>query len=62
MSERAQRVLDALMEFESFFPIETIGSFRNFVNSDDCNGKLSDDYESLNVNEEKQIIKVFLKF
>ena len=62
MSDEAQRVLDALMEYERHFPIETIGNFRNFVNSDDCSEELSEDYESLTANEEKQVIKAFLEY
>lgn len=62
MSDRAQRVLDALMECEGYFPIQTIGNFYNLINSDDCSEELSDDYESLTVEEEKQVIKAFLEF
>ena len=62
MSNQAQRVLDALMESQEFYPINVIGRFWKFVNSDDCPGELSDNYESLTADEEKQVIEAFLEF
>lgn len=62
MSDRAQRVLDVLMKSPDPYPIQEIGQFWDFVNSDDCNDNLSDDYESLTSVEEKQVIKAFLEF
>jgi len=63
MSDRAQRVLDALIEYdeecESGFPIKVISGFfsNNKVNDD-----LQEDYEALTGEEEKQVIEAFLKF
>lgn len=66
MSDRAQRVLDALIECIHYYPvgypIQTIGHFFEVVNSDDCDDELSGDYESLSLDEEKQVIKKFLEF
>lgn len=63
MSDRAQRVLDALMDYDAEsgtgYPISTIYQFLDPYN----NGKAYDkDYESLTVDEEKQVIKAFLEF
>ena len=62
MSEEAQRVLDALMEYDADYscgyPIESI---RKFI--DDKKSTLIDeDYEALTADEEKQVIKAFLEF
>ena len=66
MSDRAQMVLDALMECKNDYllgyPFQTISEFLKFINSDGCNERLSDDYESLSIDEEKQVIKAFLEF
>lgn len=66
MSEQAQRVLDALMGCDAKhgngYIIQAIGSFYEFVNSDDCDEELSDDYEALSLDEEKQVIQAFLEF
>lgn len=67
MSDRAQRVLDALMEYDSKhkfkFPIQAISCFfdnENIVLVDD--GNIDEDYEVLTVGEEKQVIQAFLEF
>lgn len=60
MSDQAQRVLDALMEFYNEnlgYPILTIHDF-----FDDKNITLVDkDYDALTINEEKQVIQAFLE-
>ncbi|WP_300558348.1 hypothetical protein [Companilactobacillus sp.] len=62
MSDRAQRVLDALMEYDADrnigYPILAILKFFN----DDKSRQIGEDYESLTVEEEKQVIKAFLEF
>lgn len=66
MSDRAQRVLDALMDYHAknsdWYPIQTIGNFLDIVSSFDCDNELSDDYEALSIDEEKQVIQAFLEF
>lgn len=63
MSDQAQRVLDALMEYdaerESGFPIQVIS---DFFSNGKVNEELQEDYESLTGDEEKQVIKSFLEF
>jgi len=67
MSDEAQRVLDALMEYDAEcefkFPMQVITGFLDKYND----GELAyltfeADYESLTVDEEKQVIKAFLEF
>ena len=62
MSDRAQRVLDGLMDFyadnEFDYPILAICNFFN----DESSRSINEDYEELTVDEEKQVIKAFLKF
>jgi len=62
MSDRAQRVLDALMEYDTdngySFPIISIIEF--FV--DENITPVDEDYELLTADEEKQVIKAFLEF
>ena len=59
MSDRAQRVLDALTEYDedcsNGYPIQVISEFFNDEKNDE-------DYEALTVEEEKQVIKAFLEF
>lgn len=62
MSDKAQRVLDALMDFDADnefdYPILAICKFfydKNITSVDE-------DYEALTVEEEKQVIKAFLEF
>ena len=59
MSDRAQRVLDALTEYDANegigYPIMSIHQFFD-------NGKNDEDYEALTADEEKQVIKAFLEF
>jgi len=61
MSDRVQRVLDALVEYDadegSGYPIITIRRFFDFGNIT----SVDEDYESLTVKEEKQVIKKFLE-
>jgi len=62
MSDRAQRVLDALMDYDANegvgYPIISIIKF-----FDDENSRPTDeDYEALTADEEKQVIKAFLEF
>lgn len=65
MSDRAQRVLDALMEYDEGWefelPIQAIVDFFDNRNVTLTYGELGEDYESLTVEEEKQIIKAFLE-
>ena len=62
MSDRAQRVLDALMKFDATdeydYPLEALHDFVTNISS----LKIIGDYEALTVDEEKQIIKAFLEF
>lgn len=67
MSDQAQRVLDALMEYDAKqkfkFPIQAISYFfddENIVLVDD--GNIYEDYEALTTDEEKQVIEAFLEF
>lgn len=63
MSDRAQRVLDALMEYDakSVFRCPMI-SIQKFIESLEKNLSIDDDYQSLSVEEEKQVIEAFLEF
>ncbi len=62
MSDRAQRVLDALMDFDADgdfkYPMESIYNFLKSVSI----AEIIKDYEALTVDEEKQVIKAFLEF
>jgi len=62
MSDRAQRVLDALMDYDADkeldYPILAICKFFNYESS----RSIDKDYEALTVDEEKQVIKAFLEF
>ena len=61
MSDRAQRVLDALMEYdddgEYGYPLISLHDFVTNINS----FKVSEDYEALTAEEEKQVIEAFLE-
>lgn len=63
MSDRAQRVLDALMDYDADnkfdYPIQAITKF--FVNIK-LSFDLDEDYEALTADEEKQVIQAFLEF
>ena len=62
MSDRAQRVLDALMEFEADNRFEyPISAIRKFFGDENIM-PIDKDYEELTAEEEKQIIKAFLEF
>ena len=66
MSDRAKRVLDALMYFDeklgSKSPIFSISYFFDSENVGLTCGKVYEDYEALTIEEEKQVIEAFLKF
>ena len=61
MSDRAQRVLDELMEYNAnddvVYPITAILEFFNDENS----GIVDKDYQLLTAEEEKQVIQAFLE-
>lgn len=63
MSDRAQRVLDALMKYDeeygTGFPTLSISRF--FIQHKFDNN-LQEDYEALTDEEEKQVIQAFLEF
>lgn len=63
MSDQAQRVLDALMDYDADnrfeYPIQAISKF--FANVK-LNFDLDEDYEALTADEEKQVIEAFLEF
>ena len=63
MNDRAQRVLDALMDFDADnginYPMQAISEF---LGSYELHSVLDEDYESLTVEEEKQVIRAFLEF
>jgi len=63
MSDRAQRVLDALMEYRNEYkigyPFQVMHDFLDMYNH---SIELQEDYEELTVEEEKQVIKAFLEF
>ena len=62
MSDRAQQVLDALMDYDADNGIgHPILAISEFFNDTDITS-ISEDYESLTVDEEKQVIKAFLEF
>lgn len=62
MSDRAQRVLDALMDYDADrnckYPMTSIYYFFK----DGMVEKVDEDYEALTVDEEKQVIKAFIEF
>ena len=61
MSDRAQRVLDELMDYDAEcvfkYPFQVISAFLDMHSHG-----LEEDYELLTVDEEKQVIKAFLEF
>lgn len=63
MRDEAQRVLDALMDYDADnefeYPIQAINKF--FTNIK-LNFDLDEDYEALTADEEKQVIEAFLEF
>ena len=63
MSDQAQRVLDALMDYDADnefeYPIQAISKF--FANVK-LNFDLDEDYEALTADEEKEVIQAFLEF
>lgn len=66
MSDRAQRVLDALMEYDSKcdyeFPMQVISGFIDNYNSGRCfYPEMEEDYEELTAEEERQVIEAFLE-
>ena len=62
MSNRAQRVLDALIEYDdcdgNSYPITSI---RGFFDDENITS-IDKDYEALTAEEEKQVIQAFLEF
>jgi len=67
MSDRAQRVLDALMDFDTMdigtnkkysYPFKSLHDFVMNIDS----FKVSEDYEKLTAEEERQVIEAFLEF
>ena len=62
MSDKAQRVLDALMDYDADngfeYPILAICKFFDDKNITPIDG----DYEALTAEEEKQVIQAFLEF
>lgn len=61
MSDRAQRVLDALMDYDANYGFYPILSILNFFDEENIT-KVDEDYEELTANEEKQVIQAFLEF
>ena len=66
MSYREQSVLDALLKYnaecEIEFPMQVITFFLEKYNDDEPLSKtIEEDYASLTVDEEKQVIKAFLE-
>lgn len=67
MSDRAQRVLDALMDYDEEckfrFPMQVITGFLDEYNSGNLlYPEMENDYEALTVDEEKEVIEAFLEF
>lgn len=64
MSDRAQRVLDELIEYDAVegtgYPIMSIRDF--FDDENITTVTVDKDYEALTADEEKQVIQAFLKF
>ena len=61
MSDRAQRVLDALMEYDTDNEFDyPISAIRKFFGAE--NIEFFEDYEALTADEEKQVIQAFLEF
>lgn len=65
MSDRAQRVLDALMEYDadkgSGYPIISICKFFDDENVESIYEDTDEDYQELSADEEKQVIQAFLE-
>lgn len=61
MSDRAQRVLDALMEYDADDGLYPIMSILNFFDDENIT-TVDEDYELLTAEEEKQVIQAFLEF
>lgn len=61
MSDRAQRVLDALMFFDDVneynYPLKSLHAFIMDIDSYD----VDEDYKALTADEEKEVIQTFLK-
>lgn len=67
MSDRAQRVFDALMDYDEeckfWSPMQVITSFLDEYNRGNwLYPEMENDYEALTVDEEKQVIEAFLEF
>ena len=65
MSDRAQRVLHELIEYDASegtrYPIKSIRYFFDEYRFSLNDGEIYDDYEELTIEEEKQVIEAFLK-
>ncbi|WP_300559659.1 hypothetical protein [Companilactobacillus sp.] len=61
MSDQAQRVLDALMDYDANYGLYPIMSILNFFDDENIT-QVDGDYELLTADEEKQVIKAFLEF
>lgn len=65
MSDRAQRVLDALIEYDDNenleYPILTIHDFFDDKNSASIGRDVNEAYQILTADEEKQVIQAFLE-
>lgn len=61
MSDRAQRILDALIRFdddgEYSYPLNSLHDFVTNING----FEVSEDYEALTIEEERQVIEAFLE-
>lgn len=67
MNDRAQRVLDVLMDYDAEcglgFPMQVITGFLDEYNrGNSFYPAMEDDYDSLTADEEKQVIQAFLEF
>lgn len=62
MSDRAQRVLDKLIDYDANYGLYPILSILNFFDDENITEEVDEDYEALTVGEEKQVIQAFLEF
>jgi len=67
MRDEAQRVLDALMDYDAEcefrFPMQVITGFLDKYNrGNSLYPAMEEDYDSLTADEEKQVIEAFLEF
>lgn len=62
MSDRAQRFLDALMDYDADKNYEYPMTSIYYFFKDGMVEKVDEDYEALTADEEKQVIEKFLEF